>query len=311
MVDHRTVDELDVLAYADGLLDDNPVLKDKVEEWLHASPELAARMRVYRAQSEALREAYGGRVHEPVPDRLLAALEAQPRWRWRDAARAAALVLLIVVTSVSGWLLGRSDRGVQWTAQWSAQDFLTQSYQEYIGMAVDGRILPAERVEPLNWLSEEISLTLRAPDLTELGYAIVDKRTVSDGEHQMVRLVYAHRDGRSFSLFLRPRWDERQRQLHVATENDISLAYWLEGPLASAIASQLSPDETLAIAESVRGALLDPDVSQPTMHSDPPAQVRARGEMATSTPPGDNAMVPEEPAMPSVPFTDLPATIAN
>jgi len=276
-MDDQAIDDLELLAYADGRLEADAARKSQVEERLSRCPELAERMRAYQAQTKALRKAYDPRMHEPVPHRLRAALKSRAQPHNQSWARAGALALLVAATGVSGWLVGRNDRGIEW----SPQRFLQQSYQGYVGSAGGVQTKRHVTVEPLGWLSQEVSLSLRLPDLTDRGYAIVDKRTVNDGHHRMIRIVYAAANGSSFSLFLRPRWDERRSRLQMETARDVSLAYWLDGPLASAIASNMSPEETRAIAETIREALLDPSTSRPTIRLQRPAQPPEGGALAT------------------------------
>ena len=305
MTGDHTLDDLELLAYADGLLDADATRKSEVEERLQRCPALAERARAFQAQTEALRRAYNGRMYEAVPDRLLAAMKSHPRPRGWGWARATALILLVATTSVSAWLIGRSERGVEW----SPQRFLQHSYQAYLDSANGVQTARHASAEPLGWLSQEISLTLRVPDLADRGYAIVDKRTVNDGRHRMVRIVYQAPDGHSFSLFLRPRWDERRSRLQIETGRDVSVAYWLDGPLASAIASNLSPEETRAIAETVRDVLLDPDASRPTIRIQHPSQSPSAGALATGARPigkDTRPELPKGPAVPAVPLLDTP-----
>jgi anti-sigma factor RsiW len=302
MVHDHEIDEFDLLAFADGLLDADTARKAGVEQRLLSRPENVARVQAYRAQAEALRRAFDKHLLEPVPDRLLNVLTTRPERRNRRMARAAALVLAIAVASTSGWLIGRSDH----ETQWSSQIFLQQSYKQYVDSAVGAQVEPAGSFEPLGWLSEEVSLTLRLPDIAHLGYRVVDKRTVNDGRYQLVRIVYAATDGRSFSLFLRPRWDERRHQLQIQTERDVSLAYWMDGPVASAIASTLPPAEIKVIAEAIRGVLLDRKATRPTMNSAPTSPVGQGDEVASGVPPADKVVIPEDVQPLPLPSADTP-----
>lgn len=282
----RNLEELDILAYGDGLFDGNPAAKGEFEKRLYARPEQAERARAYRSQTDALRAAYDHRVREPVPEQLSAVLRRPAEQQFRRFAAMAAVGLLALAGAALGWTLGRED------AEGFAGKFVERSYDIYVSSSQ--KVEEKAVVEPLSWLSEEISLALRAPDLSESGYSIVDKYTVSDAEGQMVHLIYATPDGKSFSLFLRPRWVERKRGLQVATERDVSIAYWLEGPLASAIASRLPPEETLAIAKTVQGELLNQNVSQPVMHPGP-------GSPGSAPLAADLAESPAAPAPTAVP----------
>jgi anti-sigma factor RsiW len=110
MMDDHAIDDLELLAYADGLLEADATRKSQVEERLSRCPALAERVRAYQAQTEALRKAYNARMYEAVPDRLRAALKCNAEPRIRGWARAAALALLVAASSVSGWLVGRNGR---------------------------------------------------------------------------------------------------------------------------------------------------------------------------------------------------------
>lgn len=269
MMNREPVNEFDLLAYADGLLDEDPARKAQVEGQLRTSPEDAARVRAYRAQAEALRRQYGGRLAEPVPESLYAVLDHRPERPVRSMMRMAALMALTVAAGMAGWLIGQGEQATGWPVQ----KLLEQSYLNYVDTASDLAARPklarAGSTEPLGWLAQEISLTLRTPDLSHLGYSPVDKQTVGTAGEQMVRLVYAAQDGRTFSLFLRPRWEDRNPGLQLTQEGDISLAYWFDGPLASAIASRFPPEQTLDIAKAVRHAMHDPQVPPPAVHSTP------------------------------------------
>lgn len=293
MVDRQSPnDELDLLAYADGFLDDDPLRKARVERKLHASPAEAQRARAYRAQTEALRREYAGCLEDPVPDRLYAALEGSAWPAARTMVRVAAVVALMIGTGVSGWLANQWSRSLEW----STHEFIEESYRNFSRSTEDAvagpKIALGNSAEPLVWLSEKISLTLRAPDLSDMGFAIVDKRTMGAGNDQMVRLTYAAPDGRKFSLFLRPRWEGNSPDLKVVNEGDVTLVYWLDGPLASTIASRSTPDETVKLATAVRRAMQDRSVPPPAVESTPPRPSRQGAGLTT----GGLAIEPAPPA---------------
>jgi len=248
------VTELDLIAYADGLLDRDPRRKSEVDARLASRPDDAARVRAYRAQSEALRAHYGPRVAEPIPARLRAVLETDvPRRRpWLRPAAFAGWTLAAVV---SGWI------AAEWRApsETLARGFLEQSYVDYANTlsANAPRGGPADAAAqaeavPLTWQSNDLALTLQAPELSNLGFQLTEKRSVGIAGDRIVRLIYAASDGRSFSMFLRPRWEETTPEVQLVREGDVLLAYWLEGPLASAVVTRLPEEEALALAEAVR-----------------------------------------------------------
>lgn len=306
----HTLSDIDLLAYVDGLLDDDPARKAAIEELLGSSPADAARVHAWQAQNAALRRRYGDRIHEPVPDRLYTALAHTPGRRIRRAARIAAVALLTAGATAGGWFIGQREQ----PGDWSAQVFLQHSYDDYVTRGSDAataRLADAGDGEPMHWLTERISLSLRAPDLTSLGFSLAGKQTVSVGGDQMVRLTYSAADGTSFALFLRPRWDDPDDRIRVTRQNAVSLAYWVDGPLASAIAARLPRSRTLEIADAVRRAMQDPQVPGPEVRSAPTGTL-ADGELATRAPALDQPLTLEPSAAPGI-LTETPAgaTVAN
>ncbi len=254
----HAIDDRDLLAFADGLLGRDPVRRELVEAYLEANPDDAERVAAYRGQTEALHRRYGSIVHEPVPARLTAPLERRrgggAGWR-----RAAAAVLLSAAAAGGGWLAG------QWQDDdpaWSLHAFLDETHRAYTQAAAGGVDAPppAAAGGPLTWRS----VSLMAPDLGPLGYRLVDKRA-GDGPDgtEMARLTYDAGDGRRFTLFLRPRWRDSSAPIRLSQDGEVSYAYWLDGPLASAVASRLPPSETLAVAQAVRDAMRPPAPAAP------------------------------------------------
>lgn len=291
--------DLDILAYADGLLDGDPARKAAFEERMRASPGLASRVCAYEAQREALGLAYNGALSEPVPERLVAALEAGTAHRSRAFAKAAAMLLLIASASVLGWLVGRNHQPVDDLAY----DFVERSYHEYVNTGAEPHLPSSRHVQHLNLAADRISLSLRVPDLSHLGYDLVDKQTIAGGTHAMVRLTYANSDRQDFSLFLHPRSEGAERDVDLKTERNVSVAHWAEGSLAAVVATRLPPDETLAVAQSIRAVLADPSLSQPTMQTTPAA--RQQDDLITRLPVQDkpqiNNPVSAPPGVPQAP----------
>lgn len=109
----REIGELDVLAYADGLLDGDAVRKAAVEAYLADHPDLAEDVAVHRRQNDEIRRRFESKLAEPVPDRLYAALSGdRSGGAWKAASRVAAVAALALLAGFSGWLLGDvTDRG--------------------------------------------------------------------------------------------------------------------------------------------------------------------------------------------------------
>ena len=255
MADDRTVCELDLLAYADGLLDADPAHKAVVEKALRSDPAARARADASRAQTDALRAAYGGRLVEPVPDRLRAALQRPSRPAIGRYVNAAALVALTVAAGGVGWMLGESA-GPTGAGEPGLQRFGAGIHARFVSGAgtEDPQSTPVVPTA-LDWLSDEISIRLKAPDLSLIGYRLSANEAVSIGNERLVQLDYAGPQGRSFSLFLAPRWKAGTGEIAQDERNGIAMAYWEDGPLASTIVARTSAGEMQHLAEAVRSAL--------------------------------------------------------
>ena len=278
MTDHDDIDDIDLLAYADDRLAGDPVRSRHVEAWLSTHPAAALKVRAYEDQNAALRRAYGPRLSEPVPDRLYRVIEEAPPRLVPRLARFGAVAALMGVTAGLGWMAGHhspaSDR--------SLDEFLQQSSSHYLGAALEpdlalgsARIGSAERrpAPAADWSMETVSSTLRVPELGKLGYAITDKRMVETGGQPLMRLTYEGRQGHHFHLFLRPRWDGQATDVQLTRRDGLSLAYWLDGPLASAIVAEVPPEEALAIAKAVREAMNDARSAPAIPATPPPAPI--------------------------------------
>lgn len=275
MANEPTKLDLEILAYVDGHLDDTA--SRNLEERMRASPELAERVCDYQKQKEALGLAYDHSLDEPVPARLLAVLEKPAPRPVLTLTKAAALVLVIASASMVGWFAGRSHQ----SEVMLSDDFVERSYNEYVGTGAAPHLPPPGLTKAGSLGSDSVSLTVRIPDLSHLGYRLAGKETINGGSDAMVRLTYTTPKDKSFSLFLHPRPEHIERDIELRSGRSVSIAYWAEGPIAAAVAARLPSSETLGIAQEIRAALSDPRVSKPTIETMPP---KAHGDLVTGLP---------------------------
>jgi len=99
----RKPSELDLLAYADGFLDDDPGRKAEIERYLAEDPETAARLRDYAAQNEEIRAAFAHRLEEAVPERHHRLFDEPPRRSPHGLVQAAAAVVAVLCAGLVGW----------------------------------------------------------------------------------------------------------------------------------------------------------------------------------------------------------------
>jgi anti-sigma factor RsiW len=261
MTDHRSaVRDIDLMAYADGLLDADPKRKAEVETYLRQHPEEGARVRDYVAQNNAIRRLYSPVLSEPVPERLQAVLDERRRgWALGPVARAAIASGLILVAGFTGWVIGQRGQSEPWPMPALVEQMLMTDKQPYFISSSDSdRNLDQamkETTRPLDWLSHQIAVSLQLPDLTSQGFTLVEKRLVSSNDPQAVQVIYATSSGRRLSLFLRTRWQDETPQFRFAEKDGVMMVYWLEGPLAYALAGQLDRQEMVEVVQTLRASM--------------------------------------------------------
>jgi anti-sigma factor RsiW len=260
MTDHcPAVRDIDLMAYADGLLDADPKRKTEVETYLRQHPEEAARVRDYAAQNNAIRRLYSPVLSEPVPERLQAVLDYRRGRALGPVARAAIASGLILAAGFTGWVIGQRGQSAPWPMQAFVDQMLMTDERPYLtsSSASDQALDQAmeERTQPLDWLSHQIAVSLQPPDLTSQGFTLVEKRLVAANGPQAVQVIYATSSGRRLSLFLRTRWQDETPQFRFAEKDGVTMVYGLEGPLAYALAGQLDRKEMVEVVQTLRTSM--------------------------------------------------------
>lgn len=297
------VHEIDLMAYADGLLEGDPARRALVERHLRANPDDAAYVEEIAAQNAELREYYASVLARPVPARITAALERDRR-PLRRTARATGVAALLLLAAAGGWLIGSSGREA---GGWTMAEFIRRAATYEAAASTDAVSLPGQEAaatpQPLGWLNQKIALELEAPDLEEEGFMLVAKERIGDASDAMVRLLYRSGGGETVSLFLRPRWEGGDRRVERAEAGGITVLYWLDGPLAFALTTNAptTDAETLAgrIHASVERARLKRQAPTEALASEP-------GDPSALADPED-AVPPQSATRPITPAVVQPA----
>lgn len=262
-VGQDSIGELDLLAYADGLLDRDPLRRADVERFLAAHPGQAARIRDFQAQNEALRRVGERWLTEPVPQRLLALLEAEPTRHRRHLLAAAAVAFLTAASAGGGWLAGTrgsSDPALLVPfAETALNDHRRLTGGEAVRQGPGSPAAAARGLVPLAWPAGSSALEIQAPDLAAYGYRLVGREHLQLDGTPAVRLGYRSSGGRSASLYLAPRPREAATSVRRLQAGGLTALHWLEGPLAVALTfEQAGGEESEALIGAVRRALAEP-----------------------------------------------------
>ena len=159
--------------------------------------------------------------------------------------------MLVVFTGVSGWVLGRTTQASDFAAASFAADAAT-AHDRANAYLPDGAKGPSA---PLRWLTQRVSLELKAPDLSERNYRLVAHEKVRMNDQPGVQLVYENPNRGRFSVFLRKRWRSSPPEVHLTTDGPRPLAYWLDGPIAYGVVGDLDQHDLQALARHIEGKI--------------------------------------------------------
>lgn len=294
---HDPITDLDLMAYADGQLD--AARRLTVEAHLATHPEDRAMVEAIMAQNAALRTALAGIAEEPVPERLKAVLEREPRPLWRPTLQAASVLALVSASAAGGWWLGQGGgvAGVAPPAFLAGLD-LDAEPDELVTIDSTGAV-PALAEEAVQlspaWLADAVSLRLAAPGLGAAFSAPELQRLVEADGRPTVHFALDDPDGRRLSLYLQTRPATAPAQVRLAEGTSAAhgrpAAYWQDGPLVWALTGDVQGADLRDLAERIAVAIeLVPSLgaieAELTRHADgiEPVQVSAE-EMPPPPPP--------------------------
>lgn len=254
----ESIDERDLHAYVDGLLDAQRARQ--VQEYLKRHPDKCKQVADYRQYNELLRQAHQAIAQEPVPARLLSIVNRPRQSQWPSITRLAAVGALCVVSAAGGWLAamhsGLSANSSNGLVQSFLQQVATNASAPFESMTVKTlHIQSAEQIDPLNWLTQKVALEMQAPNLTAAGYTLQSRRLITRGSQEFVELTYANSSGDAVMLYMKTRWEKDAPTIEFVQKYNQSIAFWQEGPLVYALSGALNRDRAVKIAELVRSSM--------------------------------------------------------
>lgn len=237
-------DEFDLHAYVDGQLD--PGRRARFEERLRADPDVAARVEAYRRQNELLRALYDTALAEPEP---------APKWPVRPGARwvhRGAVAAAILLAAALGWI-GRGLITPPIDAPPSLAYRAAVAHVTYAPEVLHPVEVGAQQEAHLvGWLSKRLGLPVRAPDLADAGFRLVGGRLLPGEDRPAAQFMYEDPEGRRLTLYVATdRGAGRETAFRYAREGEVSVFYWIDGPLGYALSGELSRETMLRVAETV------------------------------------------------------------
>ncbi len=220
-----------------------------------------------REHNAMLHDAFDPWLHEPLPERLIAATagrtapSASRFARWKAPAAAAAALLI-------GLSVGWFGRDVSLQREGTPTTFVRQAVLTHALYASDVNrpveIWAAEERRLVNWLSKRLGFAVRAPDLNALGFALVGGRLVAGNEMPTALFVYENADKQRMTLQVRKQThDSGETAFRYAVEDGVGVYYWIEDNCSYALSGNLDRTQLLAIGRVVYGQLAALEAAPP------------------------------------------------
>lgn len=264
--------DADVHAYADGQMMATRMRAFEAE--LARAPELASRVAMIRAQNVALRDALDPVLAEPIPDRLVAAaappVPARRAARQFLAAALAAAAVLVVGMSI-GWLA----RDLILERAGTPTTFARQAAFTHALYAADARrpveVWAAEEKSLVTWLTKRLGFPVHAPNLNDLGFALVGGRLVAGNAEPTALFMYENADHQRLSLQVRKQSGalgsgsvgSGETAFRYSVANGVGVFYWVDDDCGYAISGTVDRSQLLKIAQVVYGQLAALEASAP------------------------------------------------
>lgn len=255
------IDDDELHAYVDCALP--PDRARDVEIWLEDNAEDAARVRVWREQSDALHRLFDPVLDEKVPERLKAVMA--PRRRVAPLLlRIAASALLLALGGAAGWML--RGEPVRIAANLSGEANLpNEALAAHVVFAAEIRhpveVPASDHAHLVGWLSKRLGAPLEVPDLAAQGFSLVGGRLLPATTGPAAQFMYEDAGGRRLTIYLRRSQDSGNTSFRFAEIGDTAFRfaaagdaqafYWRDGGFGYALAGGLPREAMMPIAHAV------------------------------------------------------------
>ena len=251
----RRISETELHALIDGELTGEELAE--AEALLAASPADEALARELRGLNEAMRARYAGRLEEPVPEAIRTLLGRMPlRPPARAQARWAFAAALLI--AVAAGLAGYFARGLVASSRGSEPSFVANAigaHNVYLPEVRHPVEVKAEEDHLVGWLTRRVGVPIRAPALADRGWRLMGGRLLPDLGHPAAQFMYEDAAGRRLTLYIRKETGMSNTAFRFYEKDGLSSFYWVDRPLAYALAGRIAREELMGLANVVYAQL--------------------------------------------------------
>jgi anti-sigma factor RsiW len=249
----RRISEAEINALVDGEL----TIEERVEVEALLAPAEQALARDLRELNEALKARYAGRLEAPVPQAMQDLVGRMPRWSAGLVMRravSAAVLLIVLAAGLAGYLV----RGLVPDARRAAPSFVANAigaHSVYVPEVRHPVEVKAAEEHLVRWLTKRVGAPIRAPSLVDVGWKLMGGRLLPDHGLPAAQFMYEDAGGRRFTLYISKETGLANTAFQFAERDGFGAFYWVDRPLAYALAGKLERTELMSLASSVYAQL--------------------------------------------------------
>lgn len=244
------INELDIMAYADGEFDDDQERKIEIETFLRRNPEHAARVREYLRQDEEIRRVYALDMATLASSRLMVSLlrmrsRRNSKSTFRAILVAATLALGIMAICRPEWAPGRAQSQGRFAAE-AVTALRRSSSIDPVSILASSGVVKAETPQTIGFRLKPPHLASEAP-LRGDGQNAFSER----GE---ATLVYG-RGKQRFVLLIALDPESKGSKISISTKKGLPVAQWRDGSIVCTLVGNLDRSEILRLARRAKRSI--------------------------------------------------------
>ena len=241
--------ESELHALADGRLPAQRAAE--VRAWLEQHPEEAAKVHAWKAQRESLHALFDAVLEEPVPPRLQQKAMPLP-WKRTLLPKMAAGIVWLTAGIALGFVARDFQQGPDKPDAIAALPH--QAAIAHVVYSPEARhpveVGAEQEAHLAQWLSKRLGDKVVVPDLNGEGYSLVGGRLLPSDKGPAAQFMYQDQTGKRLTLYVRQNTGKGETAFRFASENNVSVFYWIDGPFGYALSGSLPRERLLAIAEA-------------------------------------------------------------
>jgi anti-sigma factor RsiW len=262
--------DTDLSAWLDG--EGTAEQRERVEAHLRQDAEAAAKVRLWRADRDALRARFDPTRGEPAPQRLIDSVHNGSRWSgaW---ARAAVTAGLLVAGGVIGsaltwqWQGQRTQRLVLAAQAGTPAGWVQRAAYAHSVFTIEPRHpveVRAQEEHLSRWLTRRIDVPVKLFDLRDEGFELMGGRLLPDAGGKSAQLMYENAATKErVTVYLRKPDADAPTAFRYVQQGNLGLFYWVEAGAGYALVGPLPKERLLALAQSIYRQGMAPATPEP------------------------------------------------